>query len=79
MTHCVTDGNGASWIPFNPNFADSNVFMITSALDTNVADRVTYTYYNNGAGCVFFKDGQPVRNNEKDVYVSWLAIGNPLS
>ena len=79
MTHCQTDNNGASWIPFDPNFGDDNVFMITSALDTAVADRVEYTYYNNGAACIFFKNGEPVRNNKEYVWVGWLAIGTPLS
>lgn len=77
MTNCKTDSNGASWISYNPNFGDDNVFMITSALDTNVVDRVEYIYYYNGAACVFYKDGEPVRNNQNDVWVAWLAIGTP--
>lgn len=75
-TEITTDSNGAGWIPFNPNFKDSNILFLQGVMDINIADRCVTTPAYNGMAVELFKSGNRVSN--KSVWLTWIAIGIPL-
>lgn len=77
LTNVTTDANGAGWVPFNPNFKDTNVFFLIGLTDNNMVDRVeTYKMSNNGVSVKLYKDSTIVANSNG--WLNRIAIGNPI-
>lgn len=70
------DGNGSGWIPFNPNFSNSNdIKAVFGLADTNVFDRVVaYKKEFNGIAFQAYKNNVILSN--ATIWISCFAIGN---